>query len=360
MKLSIIYPYRNRNSERIRKSFQSLANQTDPNFHVYFVDYGSDDPISQNIKEICSKFNFITYKYLVAKFQPWNKSRALNSVIKILDTGYCFVADVDIIFHPDFVKVARKLQVKNETTYFQVGYLDSVESNKDIEFSDYKVSRLSTSEATGLSMFPVRQLKDLNGFDEFYHFWGSEDTDMHVRLKNAGTKVKFYEEELLMLHQWHDSYQSMAKSGKLTDLKVSGILALNHQHLKSAIKRRTTQVNLEGWGQCMTQDDLNELQQAPVDFSVSNEKRQVNEVLFGQLPGLWNGVIKILFKMDSFQDSTKYYLKKKLGKKVPEYYSFQEMNDQVILHLISFYRNLPYTIISNKTEGIIEVALKFS
>ncbi|WP_026935505.1 glycosyltransferase family 2 protein [Christiangramia echinicola] len=360
MKLSIIYAYRNRDLERIRKSLQSLDDQTDSNFQVYFIDYGSDEARSQKIKKVCSKFDFISYNYVPTKFQPWNKSKALNYVIKTLGTEYCFVADVDVIFHPDFIKKAKKLQKEDRITYFQVGYLDSQQSKKDLEFSDYQISRLSTPEATGLSLFPVEKLKEINGFDEFYHFWGSEDTDIHVRLENAGNEARFYDEELLLLHQWHPSYQSQERTNTLTDLKISGVLPLNHQHLKTAKELGSTKVNLEGWGQCITEEESRELKATEVSFSVTNEKRQVDDILFGQLPGIKNGIIKISFKYDPFQQSAKYHLKKKLGKKVPHYYTFKEMNDRVILHLISFYRNLPYSIISNKNKGEIEIAIKFS
>jgi glycosyltransferase involved in cell wall biosynthesis len=358
--LTLIYPYRNRSPHRLKKSFDSLLNQTDDLFEVHFIDYGSDLVLAKDIKKLCSSYQFINYQYYHTYRQPWNKSKALNSIIRYLKSDFCFVADVDIIFHKKFVETARKKMKVGTTTYFKVGYLDSVESQKELEFSNYQISRLSTSEATGLSLFPVQQLKELNGFDEFYHFWGSEDTDMHVRLENAGYDVRFYDEELLLLHQWHPSYQSQERTNTLTDLRVSGIVPLNHQYLKTAKALGSTKVNLEGWGQCITEEESRELEATEVSVSVTNEKRQVDDILFGQWPGIKNGIIKISFKLDPFQQSTKYHIKKKLGRKVPHYYTFQEMNDQVILHLISFYRNLPYSINSNKNKGEIEVAIKFS
>lgn len=358
--LSILYPYRNRDSQRLKRSFNSLLEQTNKHFEVYFIDYGSSPDIAAEIKRLCQNYPFISYQFYPTQYQPWNKSRALNSVIKSLKTDFCFVADVDVIFHPDFVKTAYNLISTGQTTYFQVGYLSSSESQKELPFEGYSNYRLSTDEATGLSLFPVAQLKELNGFDEFYHFWGAEDTDMHVRLKNAGYEVKFYDDELLLLHQWHPSYQNREVSGSTSELQLSGILPLNHQHLKNAMNNGVTRVNNECWGENLSKEEFDELEEAPLFMKVTNEKRQVEDVLLGQLPGFAKRIIKIKFVADPFENKLKYKTKRLLGKKVPEYYTLTEVKDKVLLHLISFFRNMPYTVKINTDKSEIEVAVKFS
>ncbi|SDS01454.1 glycosyltransferase family A protein [Gramella sp. MAR_2010_147] len=358
--LSILYPYRNRDSKRIKRSFDSLLEQTNKNFEVFFIDYGSTPDLAVDIKRLCQNYPFISYQFYPTQYQPWNKSRALNSVIKNLKTDFCFVADVDVIFHPEFVETAYNLTKTGQTTYFQVGYLSSSESRKTKAFSEYSDYRLSTNEATGLSLFPVAQLKELNGFDEFYHFWGAEDTDMHIRLKNAGYGVKFYDEELLLLHQWHPSYQSRERTGSTSELKLSGILPLNHQHLKNAMKNGITKINNDSWGENLSKEEFDELEEAALFKEVTNEKRQVEDVLFGQLPGFKTGIIKIRIVTDPFEDTLKYKTKRLLGKKVPEYYTLTEVNDKVLLHLISFYRDIPYSVKVNHDNYEIEVAIKFS
>ncbi|MCH4821579.1 galactosyltransferase-related protein [Gramella lutea] len=357
--ISILIPYRNRDPERIKILFRSLEGQTHKNFKVYFIDYGSSKINSEIVKELCLDYSFVHYQYHYTRHQPWNKSRTLNSVIRYLDTEYCFVADVDIIFHPEFLEIANNLTKTGQTTYFQVGYLSSSESRKVKAFSEYSDYRSSTNEATGLSLFPVAQLKDLNGFDEFYHFWGGEDTDMHIRLKNAGNEVEYYDEKLLLLHQWHKSFQKLENNESIADLQLSGILPLNHQHLKNAISNKATKVNISGWGEIMGREDFQLLENSEVSMEITNEKRQVEDVLYGMLPVKNEGIIKISFKPDLFENSKKYKVKRMLGKKVPEYYTLREVKDMILLHLISFYRNVPYTIkVDNGRD--IEVAIKFS
>jgi len=356
--LSIIFPYRNRDLQRLTKTLKSLNNQIEKNFEVFLVDYGSEVQISNQIEKLCNSYSFVKHQYQHTQFQPWNKSKALNSVIKNLKTDYCFVADVDMIFHPQFVEKAQKLQAKNKTVYFQVGFLGPEETVKVKNFSAYKNYRLSNDEATGLSMFPVNILKELRGFDEFYHFWGAEDTDMHVRLKNAGYEVKFYDEEVLLLHQWHPSYRSSESKNLSRELQISGIVQLNHQHLKHALEYKTTSVNRENWGECITLEEFKELEKAPVNFVLDNEQRKIDHFLYVFMPEAKKGILKITIKKAPFQNSTKFSLKRLMGKKVPQYYSLKEINDKILLHLISFYRNNAYIYKISDDLKSIEVALR--
>ncbi len=356
---TLIYPYRNRDLERLKNSLDSLKNQTDSEFEVFFVDYGSEEKKAKMVEILCGEFDFVIYNFYSTQFQPWNKSKTLNSAIKNLKTDFCFVADVDMIFHPQFVEKAIKLQADNRTVYFQVGFLqpDKILENK--KFGDYLNYRKSTHEATGLSMFPLKVLKELRGFDEFYHFWGAEDTDMHVRIKNAGYEVEFYDEEVLMLHQWHPSYRSSESSDLSKELQISGIVQLNHQHLKHAIQHKTTKVNSENWGDCFPEVVLDELEKSPVNFIIDNEQRKINHFLYVIMPGGKNQILKIIIQKDPFQNSPKFRIKKLMRKKVPEYYTLKQINDKVLLHIISFYRDKPYTFKISDDLKEIEIAIKF-
>jgi glycosyltransferase involved in cell wall biosynthesis len=356
--LTLIYPYRNRELERLKNSLDSLKNQTDSEFEVYFVDYGSEEKKAKRVELICGEFDFVTYKFYSTQFQPWNKSKSLNSVIKNLETDFCFVADVDMIFHPQFIEKALKLQASNKTVYFQVGFLGPEKGPGSKEFEDYENYRKSTFEATGLSMFPVRILKELRGFDEFYHFWGAEDSDMHVRIKNAGYEVEFYDEEVLMLHQWHPSYRSSESSDLSKELQISGIVQLNHQHVKYAVQYKTTKVNRKNWGECISLEEFNELEKAPVNFVLDNEQRKIDHLMFVLMPRCKDEILKITIRKDPFQNSPKSSVKKLMGKKVPEYYSLKEINDKILLHLISFYRNKAYTYKITEDLKSIEMAVK--
>lgn len=356
--LTIIFPYRNRDLTRLRNSFESLKIQSDKEFEIYFVDYGSKLDLAHKVEELCNEYEFIKYSYYYTEFQPWNKSRALNLVIKNLETDFCFVADVDLIFHSRFIEKAKELQSLKKAVYFQVGFLKSGISSATAMFSSPDL-RKSTYEATGLTMFPVKILQKFKGFDEFYHFWGAEDTDMHVRLKNAGFSIDFYDKEILLLHQWHQSYRRSEKKGLTKDLQLKGVVQLNHRHLEYAIKEKITYVNGKGWGNCMTRNEQESLKKTEVVQVLGNDKKGINHLLFAVFPSIRNKNYRVLIKNDPFQYSLKYKIKKLLKKKVPEYYSLKKINDKLLLHLISFYRDQPYLIKINDDLNEIEVAVTF-
>lgn len=340
--LTIIYPYRNRDLQRLKNSFESLAKQTFKNFEVQFVDYGSDKEMAVGVKNLCEDYSFIKYTLHYTCYQPWNKSRALNSVIKTLETQYCFVADVDIIFHPRFVEKALNLISPLKSIFFQVGFLDKDEKPEKREFQSFKKYRKSTEGATGLALFPVNRLKEIRGFDEFFHFWGSEDTDVLERLRNAGDKIEFFNREILLLHQWHISYRNSETKSLSMDLQVNGIVQVNFQHIKHNISLRKKIVNEKGWGECIKLENMIELEKIPVTLTITNQKEPVNDILYGQLPIIEDEIFKVRIVKDPVQYLLKHRIKKLIGKKVPHYYSLKTINDKVLMHLISYYRDFPY------------------
>ena len=341
--LSIIYSHRNRDLMRIERSLRSLHEQSVKDFEVYFVDYGSEKELADEISLLLTKFNFVKYRHYPTYHQPWNKSRALNSVIKHLETDFCFIADIDMIFHYDFVKTTLSLKEKKTAIYFQVGFLSASETKQDKLFQECEIDFESTNEATGLTMFPVKALKSINGFDEFYHFWGAEDTDVHVRLKNAGYEVHFFDQEILMLHQWHPSYRSK-ESKKLTkELRLTNAVKLNHQHLKYAVLSKTTVVNETGWGNPMKKNAYDNLSNTIEEPKVlSTQKEVIDHFLFHELPKAGYNIVSIVFKESVERTTFKYYLKKILGQSVPKFYTLKEVNDMLLTHIVSLYRDSEY------------------
>tara|TARA_R100000935_G_scaffold57542_1_gene91714 strand:- start:50 stop:1132 length:1083 start_codon:yes stop_codon:yes gene_type:complete len=356
--LSLIYPYRNRDLKRISRSLESLSSQTSNKFKVKFVDYGSSISHSKEVKALVSTYSFASYTYYHTQHQPWNKSRALNSVIKTLEDGYCFVADVDMIFRNDFVETAMQLQNPNTAVYFKVGFLSEKETERDTSFSDYTIKFESTDGATGLTMFPVKILKEIRGFDEFYHFWGSEDTDVHVRLKNAGYGVEFYEKDILMLHQWHKTYRLKEVKELSRELQLSDVVRLNYQHLQTAINENKTIANNEFWGQVQTkQQETQCLEALQRSSTIPNVKETIDHFVFVDLPQLKSGTHAFKFIEDQTNKTLKYKTKKALNKRVDTFYNLKEVNDILLLHIIALYRNLPYIYKVSEDKSYIEFSI---
>jgi len=191
-KLSIIYAYRNRDFERIKISLESLKNQTDTDFEVVFVDYGSTLDKANAVAQILNQFDFATYYYIAHPGLLWNKSKALNYGALKSDSSHIFVADVDICFAIEAVSQIKKNISANTFTLFKLSYLKENAQLKpgyqlDVKLSDIK----HHGTINGMIVVAKEDFLSVKGYDEIYHFYGSEDVDFYDRLSNKGLKKTF-------------------------------------------------------------------------------------------------------------------------------------------------------------------------
>lgn len=334
--ISIVYPYRDRDVNRVKKSLNSLMTQTNLNFEVHFIDYGSNQKKAQEIKKLVTGYDFVTYHYSYHLHTLWNKSRALNIVIKQLVSPFCFIADVDMIFHPQFIEVLHNVKNEDKVTYFQVGFLSEEESLKDEGFEDYKIKFTSLSGATGLSLFPVKSLKKVNGFDEYYHLWGAEDTDIHNRLKLSGLSVEFYDSKILLLHQFHKIYRSFDDKKLSEQITIKNIAKLNHEYCSRQLSEKKAIVNNCGvWGEIQSLDEYKRLL-SPNQVEVVVLKKEIfnkwiltlkhntnNEIILYQLKGSSSWLGNCMSKIKGM-------------------YTLKEASDLLLLNHIEHLRNKKY------------------
>jgi len=200
--VSIVYCYRDRDLERVKLSLDSLGAQTNKNFKVYFVDYGSATKLASQVRSVVTEYDFVTYIYSDTRYMPWNRSHSLNIGLKEADTPYVFTADIDMIFVAGFVEALFRIASTNSATFFKVAYLKK-KANLKSENLIGQVESYSADNALGLSLIPAANLKEINGYDEFYCFWGREDNDICNRLKQMDIKVQFHS-EILMYHIYHE------------------------------------------------------------------------------------------------------------------------------------------------------------
>jgi hypothetical protein len=342
MSLTLIYPYRDREIERIKISLDSLTSQTNTNFKVFFVDYGSTISHSQEVQELLQEYSFVNYQYSYHLYQPWSRAKAVNIGLKLVETESVFVADIDMIFREDFIEKLYELRHPKKSIYFKVGFLSEEESRKSKLFEDYKIKHFTGIGAQGLSIFPTQAIKKIRGFDEFLHFWGAEDADIHNRLLNAGYEVDFFEKETLMLHRWHPTYRKLEEKNLSQNLQISNITTLNQEHLASNKRNNLIIVNDENWGKLISKLSYDELFNEKSHRVLVNKKEQIDHFLFVELTNFKNGILNVTIIEDEFENGLKHKLKKLWRKKVPCYYTLKEINDMFLLHIISFYHNYNY------------------
>lgn len=352
---TVVLTYRNREINNIDKCLNSLSIQSTKDFNVVLVNYGSSLEYSNSLSECVKKHEFVHLINCDVQQQLWNKCRAINIALKQCNTSHFFVGDVDMIYHPNFIETLNKLKSDANTTYFQVGFLSESESKHDKKFEDYSISFKSDEGATGMTFFKTDVLKSINGFDEFYHGWGSEDTDVHKRLINAEFKVDFYDKEVLMLHQWHTKLYRTKDSLEPFHTYLEQI---NHEYLKLTDKLNKTKANSNFDFGVYNQDNYADLDRIENCYYITNKAAEVKAMLYNVLTVQKNKVIQIIVKPNPEYKSFKQFVKRKVGKKTINFLDMDTVNNTLLEAIITKLRNCPYKFQYNQKQKIINLTIK--
>lgn len=351
--ITIALTYRNRDLIIVKKCLDSLQEQSFKGFEVILVDYGSSPQFSGELTALVKTYSFIKLIHCPVEGQLWNKSRAINIALKQCVTSYFLVGDIDMLFHENFVLKTRKLENESAVTYFQVGFLSQEESSVTKSFQEYKIKHLSSVEATGITLFPVKLLKDINGYDEFYHGWGAEDSDVHRRIEHLGEEVVFFNKEVLLLHQWHPKQYRSVKSNEPYH---SNLEKINHQYLQRVISTKKIIANINfDWG-ALPVEETSSIKNI-VEMTITNQKSEVDAFIYGYLNEIQSEklVLKIIphKEFNSFKNN----LKKVLNKKAMVCYGFEELNNLLLLTLISRFRNNKYIFMFDQKQQHIHIKI---
>lgn len=355
--ITIALTYRDRDLSIVKKCLDSLKAQTINGFKVILVDFGSKIVFSDALKILVNEYDFIELIYCPVQGQLWNKSRAINIALKQCESPYFLVGDIDLIFHPNFIKIVTK-NASESVLYFKYSFLSEEESLKNKTFDDYKIDFVGAEEITGTTLFPTNILKKVNGYDEFYHGWGAEDTDIHMRLKTLGIVVKFYSENILVKHQWHaKAYRSKKSSSPFH----SNLERVNHNYMQMTINNKITIANSNtDWGIIPNKVNYGKLEEKP-DFVISILPIDIElSALLSQFKNFNNKVVKVKINVASLKSKIFQGVKKILKKKYFNYLNLEIINNLLLEEIIKNYRNEAYTYNFNRDTGIIDLTIYFS
>uniref|UniRef100_UPI00262D0400 glycosyltransferase family 2 protein n=1 Tax=uncultured Dokdonia sp. TaxID=575653 RepID=UPI00262D0400 len=345
-------PNRNRDIATVKRTLTSIGMQLGKDVNVVVVDYGSEPTYQEDLKTYIAALNGVTLIKCPTQGQLWQKTRAINIALKQCDTPYFMVADMDMLFHPEFVTKIQEHLHSAEVTYFNVGILTEEESKLEKPFNEYQVKFYTNEEATGMTLFPTAILKEINGFDEFYHGWGSEDTDVHVRLRNQGISVHFNQEECLLLHQWHPKFY---RSKESTAPYHPALERVNFEYISLSRKHKKTYANQGNeWGVLPNEKAYLALETPDVSIQCTGTLDAITAFCFQLSEGVWKGVVQLTVQPHPDAKGIKTNVKKLLKKKTPLFIPLEEANAQLLETLIANHRNTPYTYsFDRKNEKII-------
>ena len=210
--ISIIIPYRNREVMRVKRCLESLLFQSYKSFEVVLVDSGSDNGISKEISELTEYYTFCQYVFTDTRGMIWNRSYALNVGARLSIGNILLMADIDLIFEPDFLFKISALNFEKNFYNYRCLYLPEGYNYKNDDWSKLNTKEYKNSgNSRGLLIVSKKDFDQVNGYDEYYQQWGIEDDDIDKRLKLLNLRQYYLSEnETISLHQWHkESYTNV-------------------------------------------------------------------------------------------------------------------------------------------------------
>ena len=342
--ISIIYAYRDRDIERIRCSMESLKLQKFQDFEVIFVDYGSDREKAVELERLLEDYRFVKYFYLPVGNLLWNKSKALNFGILQATSEFVFIADVDLIFHPEATKLLDQLKLPDSFHLFTLGYLDKKES-QTLE-SNYVFEELkpySFGDVNGMILASRKALTEINGFDEFFHFYGAEDEDLFARLEIAEYRRE-KSKKPFFYHNWHKSFSGSENELLTPNPRLKNIMRINERHFHRNRDRKLTKpLRQEAMGRIIEQVHAQQLENPSHSFFIPNIRAQVEHFLREEIPSCKGEIIHAEFYEDPYFSTLKYRTKDFMGKQSQPYCSLKEVNDGILKEILFNYRDHNYS-----------------
>jgi hypothetical protein len=224
------------------------------------------------------------------------------------------------------------------------------ETLKLIDNIDEGLLQKSDDTALGLALISKSALENIKGYDEFYCFWGYEDNDIKLRLERAGFETIFYNEDMLMFHQWHSS----SKNNHAHLPEFWGIFQRDYFNDN---KKEYLKINSGGWGKLYHMHDRPALRininSSVIYINISHRLDYSIYIIFNQLLECNHGNI-ICFE---FQDRFSFtHIKSTTGKitKVIDRV-FRRFN--VSLKIISYYQGNYTTLYEFRDRLIYNIML---
>lgn len=353
--LTIVIVNRNRNFTIVKNTLDAITNQDTTIEKIVVIDYGSTITYQEELIIIVNKYPSIQLILCPTQDQLFHKTRAINIVLHQTNTQYFMVLDMDCIAHPSFIKNAITLAENGNAYNFPYGFLNKQQSKELNSFSTYKPEYIG--DLTGTAIFQTKDLLDINGFDEFYHNWGSEDADVFDRLKRNGIDTILYKKDLLLLHQWHPKqYRSTSSAAPYHSV----LERINFNYYLTSNLLGNIQVNKnKSWGLAFDSASYVDLHNPELSIDMFSTREEIVSLLASLIEQKYTGVIEIRVMTHPDHHTLKSVLKGFLKKKTPYFLTLEESNFLILEALITYFRNKPYQYIYNTKKRCITFRMNF-
>lgn len=206
--VSVVIPVYNRGS-LLARTLESLAGQETPSprFDVHIGDDGSEE----DIRSVVDSVGGLDIHYHRREKDRFGAGQARNLGARAAHGDIVIFLDSDCIVGPDFVSRHAAWHAGGGKTVLIGGRSRAVMGSED-DLADYRKrlrrrtaglqhgSEIFRSFVTANVSLPLALFREVGGFDERFHRWGGEDTELGWRLWSAGATF-LDDETVAVTHQ---------------------------------------------------------------------------------------------------------------------------------------------------------------
>lgn len=212
--VSVVIVTRNRR-DILEKTLTSLAAQVKPGDEVLVVDDGSTDGTDALIKS-----QFPKVRYLRMEHKGYRLATMKNNGILKAKNNFIICLDDDCDPTPGFLAAYKEKAVKGKLL---LGGIEFLNQNGTVKRARKEIPLLKGRLEGGYGgniCFDKFDALRVSLFDEDYNgFWGYEDTDFLVKMKESGIKLSPVFSATVQ-HQWHPVDQKLVEEGKQRNCKL--------------------------------------------------------------------------------------------------------------------------------------------
>lgn len=340
--VSILYSFRDRSLEIVKTSLDSLKEQSWKEFEVVFLDYGSHNTSPEALKDLVESYDFCTYVGVRgAQGMLWSRSKALNLAIKKARYDLIFIVDIDLYFAPEALEVSLDSFEEGKYLGGDWVFLSKKESEEFLEgVRKPNWGSAKISDDNGMLLIEKSALEKIEGYDEFFHLYGGEDTDLKNRLFLAGYQNEKIKTPFLFFHIWHPHVIIKRTSQLLGFPYIHNVKRINEKHVFYNSDNKLVKGNsINQWGKFP--EELGD-QVDYISFVFENIHSRLIHFFYHSLPQLSEGYYEIEIVEKKRVKGIKSRIKEIVKKSSEIEMGMQEVNEMISALLLFNYRNHSY------------------
>ncbi|MCE7055284.1 glycosyltransferase [Algoriphagus sp. AGSA1] len=353
--ISILYPYRERSLEMVKVSLNSLAHQTWSDFEVIFVDYGSSPSHLEELRVLLKDFSCVRLISVPVFGKLWSRSIALNLGIKEASYEILFIVDVDLFFASSTLE---SVLAEYDPRFYYGGYwhfLDQEDSKRLLaNTTAFEAKCFKLSDDNGMLLISKEHLFAVHGYDEFFHLYGGEDTDLKNRLKRLGLQKQILKSPSIY-HLWHPHVIQKRSKSLIAQPFAFNVKRINEKHVFfNESEKLTIPSGQSHWG---TVKSIDPQKNADKIIQLENVHSQIVHFFYHSIFQFSGKFIEVIIRESEKYGNAKTKFKTLIKGNSEPFMTLQEINELITEQLIFAHRHRAYSFKVDLTEKKLQLKI---